>query len=99
MFFSYNLGEGLKYMLYFSMCSRGAPRCIYISSTLVTPGLLQKMSKKCNSPGEFPGLVVFLAVFVRKFYKKITQCNSPGVTTVPKSILSTNNYNSLRNGI
>ena len=38
--------------------------------TVVTPGLLQKMSKKCNSPGEFPGLVVFLAVFFRKFDKK-----------------------------
>ena len=37
---------------------------------VVTPGLLQRMSKKCNSPGEFPGLVVFLAVFFRKFYKK-----------------------------
>ena len=28
-----------------------------------------KMSKKCNSPAEFPGLVVFLAVFFRNFDK------------------------------
>ena len=28
------------------------------------------MSKKCNSPGEFPGLVVYLGVFFRKFDKK-----------------------------
>ena len=35
-----------------------------------TPGLLQKMSKKCNSPEEFLGLLVFLAVFLfRKFVK------------------------------
>jgi len=27
--------------------------------TVSTPGLLQKMSKKCSIPGEFPGLVVF----------------------------------------
>ena len=38
-----------------------------ISYTVVTPGLLQKKSIKCNSPGEFPGLVVFLGVFFRKF--------------------------------
>ena len=38
------------------------------SITGLTPGLLQK---KCNSPGEFPGLAVFLDVFVfRKFDKK-----------------------------
>ena len=41
-----------------------------VYSTIVTPGLLQKISKKCNSPVEFPGLVVFLAVFFRKFDKK-----------------------------
>ena len=38
---------------------------------VVTPGLLQKMSKNCNSPWEFPGLVVFLAAFFRKFDKKL----------------------------
>ena len=38
--------------------------------TVVTPGLLQKMSKKCNSTGEFSGLVVFLDVFFRKIGKK-----------------------------
>jgi len=36
------------------------------------------MSKKCNSPGESPGLVVLLAVFFPKFDKKIAKCNSPG---------------------
>jgi len=36
----------------------------------------KKIQKKCNSPGEFPGLVVFLAVFFRKFDKKIAKCNS-----------------------
>ena len=40
-------------------------------SPVVTPGLLQKMSKTCNSPGGISGgLVVFLAVFFRKFEKK-----------------------------
>ena len=34
-----------------------------------SPGLLQKMSKKCNSPVIFTGLVVFLGVFFRKFPK------------------------------
>ena len=43
---------------------------IEILITVVTPGLLQKMAKKCKSLGEFPGLVVFLAVFFRKFDKK-----------------------------
>ena len=32
------------------------------SSTVVTPGLLQKMSKKCNSLGKFPGLVVLKTI-------------------------------------
>jgi len=60
-----------------------------IHSTVVTPGLLQKMSKKCNSPGTFSVLVVFLSVFFRKFAKnrkKIRKCNSPGVTTVIENI-------------
>ena len=54
----------------------------FYSITVVTPGLLQKMSKKCNSPGLFSVLVVFLGVFFRKFAKngkKIPKCNSPGV--------------------
>ena len=38
--------------------------------TVVSPELLQKIVKKCNSPGDFPGLVVFLGVFFRKFVKK-----------------------------
>jgi len=45
------------------------------------PGLLQKMTKKCNSQGIFPSLVVFLGVFFRKFAKK-AKCNSQGVSTV-----------------
>ena len=44
---------------------------------VVTPGLLQKMSKKCNSLGKFPGLVVFLAVFFRKFDKNRKMKQSP----------------------
>jgi len=36
------------------------------------------MSKKCNSPAEFPALVVFLGVFFRKFAKKIEKCHSDG---------------------
>ena len=48
----------------------------------MTPGLLQNMSKKCNSLGEFPGIVVFLDIFSRKIDKKIAKCNSQGVTTV-----------------
>jgi len=39
-------------------------------STVVTPGLLQKMSIKCNSAGEFPGSVVFLDVLFQKVGKK-----------------------------
>ena len=35
------------------------------SHTVVTPGLLQKMSKKCNNTGEFPGLLVSQNVTVR----------------------------------
>ena len=43
----------------------------YVLNTVVTPGLLQKKSKECNNPGEFLGLVVFLAVLFRKFDKKL----------------------------
>jgi len=38
-------------------------------STVVTPGLLQKMSKKCNRPGTFSVLVVFLGVFFENLQK------------------------------
>ena len=48
--------------------------------TVVTPGLLQIMSKKCNSLGRFPGLVVFLAAFFRKLEKKSLNVRIRGVT-------------------
>jgi len=44
-----------------------------------TPGLLQKIRKKCKSPGIFS--VSVLGVFFRKF-EKIAKCNSPRVSTV-----------------
>ena len=34
------------------------------------------MSKKCNSPGEFPGSVGFFAVFFRKKNRKMEQSGS-----------------------
>jgi len=42
------------------------------------------MSKKCNNPGEFPALVVFLGVFFEKLSKTCNSPgrNNPGVTTV-----------------
>jgi len=43
--------------------------------TVLTPGLLPKMSKKCNSPG------MFLPIF-RKFAKNRKISNRPGVSTV-----------------
>jgi len=52
--------------------------------TVLTPGLLQKMSKNCNSPGIFSGLVVFLTYFFENLEKygkmKESGSNSPGVT-------------------
>jgi len=50
-------------------------RSIMKFTTVVTPGRLQKMSKTCNSPGEFSHIF-------SKMYQKIAKCNSPGVTTV-----------------
>jgi len=42
-------------------------------STVLDPGMLRLnafcLSKKRNSPGEFPGLIVFLVVFLRKWIK------------------------------
>ena len=49
--------------------------------TVLTPGLLQKMSKKSNSPGIFSGLVMFWAYF-SKIWKKSQKFNSPGVSTI-----------------
>ena len=49
------------------------------SSTLLTPGLLQHNFKKYLTVREY--LVAFLALFFRKFDKKIAKCNSPGVST------------------
>ena len=60
----------------------------------------KKMLKKCNSPGIFSVLVVFLGVFFRKFAKnrkKIPKCNSPRVTTV--LILEVPTWNCLNNWI
>ena len=52
--------------------------------TVVTPGLLQKMSKKCNSPGIFSVLIVFLGVFFRKFAKNRKKSQN---VTVRESLL------------
>jgi len=38
---------------------------------LLTPGMLQKMSKKCNSPVIFSGWVVFLGKIRNNIKKKI----------------------------
>jgi len=38
--------------------------------TVLTPDCYKKMSKKCNSPGIFSGLVVYLGLCFRKFGKK-----------------------------
>ena len=49
---------------------------------VLTPGLLQKITKKCNGPEIFSGFVVFLGVFFTKKSEKIAKCNSPGMNTV-----------------
>jgi len=70
-------------------CVAVIPKLEYDAYYSTLSRILQKMTKKSlNSPGIFPGLVVFLDVFFRKFaknYNKIAKCNSPGVSNVCRS--------------
>ena len=45
-----------------------------LDQSIYSSDCYKKCQKKCNSPGEFPCVVVFLAVFCRKFDKN----GSPG---------------------
>jgi len=44
----------------------------YKQAIVVTPGLLQKISKKCNSPEEFLVVVLVSSVLAAFFFEKMT---------------------------